>query len=371
MNLQLVLILIFLFGVTLFADGSMQIRKKRYIGWCTFFLILSVSLKSAFYGTEVGGDTLRYIDDFRSAANMSFKDIWTQFYDRYFGDSGKEYDVGFTLLQWLVSRFTDKYHIFSTIVDLLFFIPFAKVLDKYCNSITELFFAFLLYLALFHTFAMYGARQFFAMGFGLMFFLCYTEKEYVKAFVALLLGVTIHMSLLLVLVPFAISFLQGKTIRTLHVVSLLLVPVVLLFANPIIAFMGNVVGVERYANYGSNAMQGGAATYIILSEALSVICLLLTSNVLFNDAKFKYVYAMAPAFTFFAPLIASNGSMIRITAYSQIFLTVLFPYLVCAKWKKVAKGYLYFFIFCLMFFILKNEPLPYEFFWKADPKYLW
>ena len=275
------------------------------------------------------------------------------------------------MLQWAVSRFTDKYHIFSTLADLLFYIPFAKILNKYCNSIAELFLAFMLYISLFHTFAMFGARQFFAMGFGLMFFLCYSERKYKKAFIALLLGVTLHMSLLLVLVPFVISFFSGKTIKVIHVVTLLLVPAVLLFANPIISFMGNFVGIEKYANYGSHEMHGGATTYILLSEALSVVCLVLTDKTYFQDGKYKFAYAMAPAFTFFAPLIASNGTMMRVTIYSQIFITVLLPYLVGAKWKVNARPYISLLSFCLAYLILKDGYYPYEFFWKVDPEYLW
>lgn len=179
------------------------------------------------------------------------------------------------------------------------------------------------------------------------------------------------MSSLLVLIPFAFSFLSGKTVKTAHCVALFLIPVVWLVANPIISYMGNVIGMEKYAAYGEGEMVGGATTYILLSEALSIICLILTKKEYFDDVKFKYLYAMAPAFTFFAPLIASNGSMIRITLYSQIYVTVLLPYLFTYRLGDKSKTYIWAMIAALCFLMLKGGYYPYEFFWTTDPIDLW
>ena len=372
MNLNLILILLFAFGALVCSSEGVKNAKDLFVGWCTTLLLLSVTCKSAFYGTQNGGgaDTLVYIQEFKEVIDMSFDDIWEAFLDRYIRGVG-DYDIGYLLLQWVVSMFSSSYHVFSTIADLLFFIPFAKILKKYCSTVIEVFFAVLLYLSLFHTFAMYGARQFYAMGFGLMFFLCYSEKKYIKGSVALLLGMTIHMSSLLVLIPFALSFLPDKTVKTTHWIALLLIPVVWLVANPIISYMGDFIGMEKYAAYGEGEMQGGATTYILLSEILSIICLVLTNKQCFEDVKFKYLYAMAPVFTFFAPLIASNGSMIRVTAYSQVFIIVLLPYLMAQRFGNKSKAYMFVMILALCFLMLKGGHYPYEFFWVSDPEYLW
>lgn len=373
MNLKLILIIIFALGAVLYSNQG-AIGRKRYISWCSFFILISVSLKCSTYGILGGGgaDTLSYIHTYKSICNMSFQEIWNSFLDRYVYHTGSEEDEGFFLMQWVVSRFTDKYHIFSTVADLLFYIPFAKILDRYCGSILELLFAFLLYLALFHTFAMFGARQFFAMGCGLISFLCYSEKKYIKALVALLFGITLHMSLLLILVPFVLSFFPGKALKSVHGVSLLLVPIVMLLANPIISFMGDFVGIDKYASYGKGESRGGATTYIVLSSVLSFLCLILTNEKNFQDDKFKYIYAMAPVFTFFAPLIYSNGTMIRITIYSQIFVTVLLPYL-CRRrlTNEDSTRLLSIMGVALVILMLKDGYYPYEFFWNVDSPSLW
>lgn len=354
----------------MFSREDVKNGKSKFIAWCTTFLWLSVVLKSAYYGTQNGGDTLNYVQLFKKDLSLSFSEIWARAIDRYVRRSN-ENDVGYFLLEWLISRFSDSYHFFSAIADLLFFIPFAKLLNRYCCTVLEVLFAMTLYLALFHTFAMYGARQFYAIGLGIMFFHLYSEKKYKSAWIPLLFAATIHMSSLLMLIPFGLSFLSGRTLRRSHLVALLLIPAAWIAANYIIFNMGEFIGMEKYAAYGKGEMAGNATTYILMSEVLSIICLALTNLKCFKDAKFKYLYSMAPVFTFFAPLIASNGSMIRITVYSQIYITVLLPYLLHSRYGKKEKKYIWALLAVLCFLIFKGGYIPYEFFWVADPKRLW
>lgn len=370
MNLKLILIILFFVGAFVFSNKNNG--KSKFIVWCTTFLWLSVVLESVFYGTQNGGgaDTLTYAKMFKDMINVPLSEIGNSFVNRYI-HGRSESDIGYSLLVWFISRFSSSYHFFRAVACLLFYIPFSKLLNKYCTSVLEVLFTEVLYLALFHTFAMYGARQLYALGFGLMFFLFYSEKRYKPAVVALLLGVTIHMSSLLVIIPFAFSFLSDKTVKTAHCVTLFLIPVVWIVANPIISYMGNAIGMEKYAAYGEDEMTGGATTYILLSEILSIICFALTNKQCFEDIRFKYLYAMAPAFTFFAPLIASNGTMIRITLYSQIYVTVLLPYLFTNRLGDKSKTYFLAMIVVLCFLMLKGGHYPYEFFWTTDPIDLW
>lgn len=372
MDLKLILIILFGLGALFCSSKDMKNGKSKFIWWCTILLWLSAVLESVYYGSQNGGgaDTLSYAQSFKHDIQMSFPKIWDKFIGRY-ANKDSENDVGFLLLEWFISRISSSYHFFRAVACLLFFIPFAKLLNRYCCTVLEVLFAMTLYLALFHTFAMYGARQFYAIGLGIMFFHLYSEKKYKSAWIPLLFAATIHMSSLLVLIPFGLSFLSGRTLRRSHLVALLLIPAAWIAANYIIFNMGEFIGMEKYAAYGKGEMAGNATTYILMSEVLSIICLVLTNLKCFNDAKFKYLYSMAPVFTFFAPLIASNGSMIRITIYSQIYITVLFPYLLHSRYGKKENIYIWALLAVLCFLIFRGGYIPYEFFWVADPKRLW
>lgn len=367
MNLNLVLIFLFVAFAFVFRKNDEKSRLKYIITCCTL-LILSAALRSLDYGQE-GADTMNYYYMFQNIHDNSFSDIWKMAVARYYFGVSEE-DIGFMFLQKVIGIFTSDFHLFTFIALLLFFIPFAKLLYRYSNNILELLFAFVFYLALVHSHAMTGARQFYAMGFGIMFFLFYTEKKYKHAAIALFLGMTIHLSLLLVVIPFVLSFLKPSWLKSLHILLFLVFPIVMMMPNTVIAFMGNFIGSEKYAEYGMKEVVGGTETFIFLLEALSFMCLLGIKKIdLANEHK-KYLYAMVPCFTFFGPLIFSNGSMIRISMYSYLYLTLLLPFAVEGLFKKSKKEALIGLIIILSLLMTRGGS-TYHFFWEVDPITTW
>lgn len=366
MNLTLVLISLFVI-LGLISPNTHQGRKKFIIISC-LLLMLSASLRSLSYGS-VGNDTMNYFHMFTNISESSWSEIWDMFVARYFASGGEE-DIGFLVLMKLVSYITSSFHAFTFIAELLFFIPFGIYLYRFSNGILELIFAFIFYTALVHTHAMSGARQFYAMGFGILVFLYFSKKEYKKAVISLLLGATIHLSLLLVVLPCLVAYLTPKQMKTIHITLFILFPIVMLMTNQIISFMGNVIGVEKYAAYGSQDVVGGTETFIFLLELLSLICYIgISKKDIENSNDIKNLYAMIPCFTFFGPLIYSNGSMIRISMYSYMYLTLLLPYALKGIFKNNYKAALWIFILALSF--LMKGSLIYHFFWEVDPIYTW
>ena len=366
MNLTLVLIsLLVILG--LISQNTSQGRKNYIIISC-LLLLLSASLRSLSYGS-VGNDTMNYFHMFTNITESSWSEIWDMFVARYFASGGEE-DIGFLVLMKLISYITSSFHAFTFIAELLFFIPFGIYLYRFSNGILELIFAFIFYTALVHTHAMSGARQFYAMGFGILVFLYFCKKEYKKAAISLLLGATIHLSLLLVVLPCLVAYLTPKQMKTIHIALFILFPIVMLMPNQIISFMGNVIGVERYADYGSQDVVGGTETFIFLLELLSLICYIgISKEDIENSNDIKNLYAMIPCFTFFGPLIFSNGSMIRISMYSYMYLTLLLPYALKGIFKSNYKEVMCIFILALSF--LMKGSMTYHFFWQVDPIYTW
>lgn len=289
--------------------------------------------------------------------------------ERYVYNESEE-DIGYLLLQKLVSLYTSDFHLFTFIAELLFFVPFGMLLYRYAKSSLELCFAFIFYLALVHVHAMTGARQFYAMGFGIMFFLFYTEKRYTHAAIALLAGMSIHLSLLLTVIPFALSFLRPMSLKYVHVILFVGFPIVMMMPNTFIAFMGNFIGSEKYAEYGMKAVVGGTETFIFLLEFLSLLCLFGIKKIELANEKKKYLYAMVPCFTFFGPLIYSNGSMMRISMYSYLYLTLLLPLAVEGLFKNNKNETICFMTVALSLLMLRGGQ-DYYFFWQVDPVITW
>lgn len=371
MNINLILILcIVLLGGILSATDSPKVRKN-YIIFCSFLLILSAALRNLGYGAE-GSDTMNYFYMFKNISDFSWQEIWHLFVARYFASGGEE-DIGFQVLMKVISYFTNSFHVFTFIAELLFFVPFGIYLYRFSRSMLELIFAFVFYLALVHSHAMTGARQFYAMGFGIMVFLSFYKKQYKYALVSLVLGMTIHMSLLLVVIPCFLSYLSPKHLKQVHLYLWLFFPLVMIMPNQIISFMGGVVGVDRYADYGSNNMVGGTETFIFLLETLSIVCYMgIKKDDIMNMRKIRLLYTMLPCFTFFGPLIYSNGSMIRISIYSYLYLTLLLPFALKNLAKGNGKMMIWLAVLVLSLLVLKGgHGDSYHFYWEVDPEYTW
>jgi len=344
-------------------------NRRWYIILSSFVLLLVAALRSPEYMTNTYNiDTLNYRGYFEQAFDMDWNEFQRLFYLRYI-TGADENDVGFLALNKLISLFTHEFWLYSLIADLIFFVPFGIILYRFCTRTSQIMFTFIFYISLVQIFFLGGARQMFSLGFDLMALLAVIDKKRIRAIIFFLIGLTIHFSSLLFALPLlAIWYdLKPRTLKTLHAVCFVVFPVVLMFPNQMIQFMGNTVGMEKYAEYGAIAVQGGSETFIFLIELLSLFCLLsIKRNDLANSQTLRYFYVMAPLLTFFAPLIISNGSMIRISLYYHLFLTLLVPFAIdCAFGKKNSGAVYAIAIGALSFLTLSGGGITYYFFWQV------
>ncbi len=142
--------------------------------------------------------------------------------------------------------------------------------------------------------------------------------------------------------------------------------------NQVIVFLAKLIGSTKYAAYGMNEVSGGASTFILLLELMSLYTLIGIKTDSIGKSIPKVVYAMLPCMSFFGPLIHSNGSMIRITLYFFIYMTYLIP---CATKDIVAKkqfnAVLGLLALVLIFLTLQGGYIPYYFYWDVDSDYIW
>ena len=341
--------------------------KKSYIFIVISFLILFCSIRSI----DVGSDTFNYLDKFQDALSMSWSDMPMRIIQRYVFKT-EETDVGFILLEKIVGTVTSSFQIYTFIIDLLFFIPLGFVLYRYTLNIYQLSFAFVFFISLVYVFILSGGRQMQAMGFELIAFMYVCKDKYVKALLFILVGALIHMTMLLC-VPFILAcWFIRKWNKLVHAISLVLFPVVLLFTNQILSFMGGVMEMERYQKYGEEEVQGGANVFIAMLFLLSLFCFIaIRERHLKKSELLQKMYMALPFLTFTGPLIHSNGSMIRISLYYFIFLMLLVPYALELSLPKflVKKAYIIA-IGVLIIMKLLSGGVEYDFFWN-DPPQVW
>lgn len=367
MLLNLYIIPFIIISGLLFSVKENKRSRLSYISLCSILLILIASLRSPEWMTsKYSIDTLNYKGYFERSFDMGWSEFSQSFYLRYFLGVD-DFDMGFVALNRLISFFTHEFWAYSMVADLLFFVPFGMMLYRYTTNIWQIMFAFVFYVALVQIFLFAGARQMFSLGFDLMALLAIIDKKRIRAALFFLLGISIHFSSILFAIPLFMVWYGFKpmTLKSLHAVCLILFPVVLFFPNEIIRFMGDSVGMEKYSDYGKGIIQGGSETFIFLIETLSLFCFFaINHKVLRANQNIRDFYVMAPLLTFFAPLIISNGSMIRISLYFHLFLTLLVPYAIDSTFGN-KRGIVYAGAIGIMsLLIITGGGIEYYFFWQ-------
>lgn len=367
MDIKILLYMFVFIGGFLFSiQGNSDRNRRNYI----ILMMVVLTLESCLRGLSVGSDTTNYYWFFKDAQNMTWIDVRQVFIDRYVLKD-TEFDVGFTLLNKLISLFTDNFSVYLGVCALFFFIPFGRLLYRYTTDFTQLVFIFTLYVALFNMIAMSGVRKEIALGCSIWATMAWIDKKYKSLVISLVIGTLIHMSTLLWLLIPALSFLDIKKLRLCHLVGLASIPIVITASGSIIVYMGLFIGMEKYAEYGMNGSQGGAMTFTILMELISLFCLIAYRNSIFKKGSFiQILYTTLPCFSFFAPLITNNGSMIRISQYFHLYIMLLFPFAIDLFFNKNRKTIYILLCVCLLLLSFKSGSEPYHFIWEDNiPSY--
>lgn len=368
MRINLILIpFVIILGLLLSANDSKH-NRSVYIVICSLVFLFIGALRSPEWMTDrYNIDTLVYKDMFEANIDLGWNEIWLLASQRYFGN-GEGFDIGFLVLNKIIGWFTHSFYVYSIIADLLFFIPFGILLYRFSTSIRQLVFAFVFYIALVQVFFFGGARQIFAMGFDLLALLSVMDRKIWRAIFFFLFGVTIHFSSFLFLIPLLIVWFDVNpwALKLVHILCFALMPICFYFPNEVVVFLGEASGVERYAEYGKNAIQGGATTFLVLLEILSLFCLIAIKRTdLQSNQSMRVCYAMVPFFTLLAPLIQSNGVMIRVSLYYHLFLTLLVPYSIDCMFRNKDKRLVYFVVIgALAFMAMSGGGKEYYFFWQ-------
>lgn len=365
MNINLIVYPIILFAAQIFNKQNTAANRLKFIFFCSIVLLLKTSLRSV----SVGSDTSHYAAYFLEMHYRSWNEIFDLFVNRYFvgGLLRGDDDMGYQLVSKIFSYFIDSFNAFTFIMQgLFFFIPVAKLLNRYCTNIKQIVLAYVLLNALFMGLPMANARQVYAIGLSILAFLYVIDRKYLKTTFCFLIAVTFHKSVLLAIVPIGLSFVPYVTLMKLMTfVSLFFAPVSLLFSGSVITAMGNFIASDKYAAYGHENATGGAETYIALSFLMAVFCIYVFWKKLGEeDKQFRLLYWMILLTITFCPLIHNNGSMIRITMYFQIYFVVILP-LALKKFSTQANIYFNIAITVLIFLSLMSGG-NYIFFWQEN-----
>jgi hypothetical protein len=366
MHINLVLIpLIIIMGLILPDTRKNRLFYLVFIG--AVLLFVAAMRHPEFMEDTYGIDTLNYKMDFLNIREQGWSEILSSVHQRYI-ERVLDYDYGYQVFSKLFSYLTHDFHIFSLIADLFVFVPLGLILYRYTTSIRQLMFAFVFYIALVQMFFLGGARQMFALGFDLMALVALIDKKKLLMLIFVLFAIFLHFSSILFLLPLLMIWfnISPRVLKTLHIVCFVLFPIVYFYPNEVIRFMGNLMEMEKYANYGEGAITGGANTFIILIELLSLFSMIaIKRKDMQSNTNIRFFYVFLPLITFFAPLINADGTMIRVSLYYYIFLMILVPYSLDYMFDKKSQSLVYTVVIgVLSLLTLSDGGISYYFYWQ-------
>lgn len=365
MHINLILFpFVIILGTLLSINDNKRNRGVYIILCCTVFLVIGSFSSPEWLTYRYRIDTAVYKMLFEKFGDLSWHECWELAVRRY--GSGGDDDIGFVVLVKLINIVTKDFYIYSVLTELIFFIPFGILLYRFSSNMLQLIFAFVFYIALIQVFILGTARQMYAIGLDMIALLAVIDRKKWWAILFFLLGVTIHFSSFLFMIPLLMVWFDVKPgmLKLAHILGFILFPFVFVFSSQVIVFMGETAGVEKYANYGMGDIAGGASVFIFLIEIMSLFCLCAIKKTdLQSHHSLRVCYTMVPFFTLLAPLLRSDGAMIRVSLYYHIFLTLLVPYALDCLFKEKDKRVVYI-VAIGAFVALAGKGMEYYFFWQ-------
>ncbi len=363
MDVRIALYSIIIFGGILFkltqTHRGVKIVRKRYIILVCFFLAIESGLR----GLQVGPDTPTYFVMFNSIMDQDWNSIAQDFRETYI--EGVSRDPGFPVLVKAFQLISSNFQFFLVIIAILYFSAIGTFIYRHTSKMRDVVFAFTLYVALFQIIGLSGIRQQITTAVSL-FALTYIQKrEGMKLFIIVLLGSTVHISLLLMLPFYYFSKLSKKRIKSIYIFVLFFVFfLVMAFRKLIATFLLSLLKNDYYLQYTNTRNDSGAYAYVGIAYIVAVLGLVNINKIIAQNRNYKIYYAAVMLMTFFVPLILLNGALIRIGQYFSLYLMIFIP-LIINKVTEPKFGILFFSIaiFSLIFLSLR-DPFTYYFFWQ-------
>lgn len=353
MDTRFIIYAIIFFSYFLFGRNN---RKGFIILVCTI-LCAEAGLRHVYVGT----DTYRYYYSFQEAQNMLWSDILMEF--KYSFIDGTSKDPGYLIVEKTFHYISDDWQLYLFTLAAFFFICLGRFIYQNTESPLQVLFAFVLYMALFHMVILCVFRQAICMAISFLLFPYLVKKKWIFYIVLTLLASTIHRSMLLILFMIPLSMLPMEQKKRGLMLSFLSVPLVAIFARPIIAYMASTIKNEYYSQYAESQGFGGAVFYFLMC---AMVALYIFINIKYFESRKRSIYvAGIILLTAFAPLIIVHGALIRISQYFAFYMMFAIP--IALDKRQNSQKAAYTIVILLLLALSMRAKFVYFFFWEYVP----
>lgn len=354
-----------------------SVKKEQRIYIDAVALIL-LCLLAGFRAESIGTDTRGYVQPMiKSAiASDSIKDFlrhtWIIDYSK---KSVSNYEIGFSLVTFLVSTIFKSVVITQFVIELLIVLPIYFALRK--KGDVPIWFGMFVFMMLFYNGSMNLVRQSIAMAFMLLAVACWMKDDKKKCILSLICAVLFHTSAILGIIIILFYEFVGRernvgiktssrmvNINYINMSIVIGVGILILIATQLVINIMGQFGLSKYIGYILGDIE------FMLNQVINVlppsVMLLLSFKYFKNHQKEWAFYTVMMAYVIIVGQFTSvNPFSGRIRFYFMIFAIFAYP-LICkySKYKRTSKiimiSYLIFYWWFYYVLMESSQTVPYS-----------
>lgn len=367
-------------------------NKVKNNGQKSIIIIIALiipCLLAAFRANSIGTDLSVYVNPLYTKAR--YANSWQEFYNstwifNYQLRQAKNFEVGFLLIVFSVTKIFKNFQILLFFIECLIIFPTYKAFEKLVNQNENIWFVMLIYYFTLFNIGLNIVRQFIGISFaflGLSYFLDDKNKNNLKAFMYIFIGMLFHKSTIISLVVYFFykllkkcnnKFLKFKekkfNLKKIVVIFIILASfLMLLNIKKIVVLLKSFGLVDYYGYINFKNSVGVSLSKIIMVLPIIFIYIWNKKDVIKNN---DYEFYFLNYILYFITLLLSSISEFasRIGYLFQVFNCISLTIL-CHKSQK-NKYYLYLFVLAYVIFywwyffvhLGYNQTVPYIFFNK-------
>lgn len=319
--MYLALIIFSILSYLAFQNKTSKSSIKKYIIVMTILLIVISSLRHE----AVGNDTYAYMRFFDQYAEMSWSEVFDNFWTSYLypGEDGK--DPGQLVIIKALSYVVPNSRVFLCVVAALLLIPLGVLVYRNSKTLETPCFFYVFYITMFYPYLPNSAvRQSLALTILLIGFLSLQKGKMLRFMMLLFVATFVHKSI--VIAALIIPFYYLKNIKASYRLSLLLFIIMLFTYKYVGVFMS--MQSEIYEAYGSGEYYATAQS-VPFMVILMILGLYVIGWIGIGKDKESYnkrlIYGGAAMTLVWVVMVRLDPSVIRLTAYFGPWMGLMVP----------------------------------------------
>lgn len=354
-------ILILFFGLMfkIWSQKNRQINARKYY---IIVMCIILVLQSGLRGLSVGPDTPGYLNWFNELKDISWQQIFNNFIEAYIYNKDK--DPGFPLLVKIIQLTGMNFQTFLMVIAIFYFGALGVFLFKNTENLKDIILAFVLYVALFQIIGLSGIRQQVTTGIAFLSLKFIKDSDFWKFSLLILLGSTIHISLMLMFLLYFLAQISSLKIRYMYYLPIVIFYILIELARSIAAFLASLTRNDYYMEY-LYTDQGGGFVYVTTAFFVAVFGFINIKKTIQHNNNYKIYYSAILLMTFFVPLILVDGTLIRIGQYFSLYMMVFVPMVINnLRLDYGSKNMIFAFTISFLILLSFRSSFSYMFFWQ-------